>query len=786
MSPLSVRNTGKLKVNSAVKLDPQTASVIKANFGKYLTNDFQVINKSGTAANETISGCEIIPFKVDELGEVMELVDYSISWEEQANANRKAVVSNFKASSVLAQGKWYKIGITDDGVYKMDYSFLNSIGIDLSTLDPKNIRVYGNGGIILEEENKNFRYDDLEEDAITVVGEGDGVFNTTDYVLFYAKGMTRWDHVNNYQELLYTPVRDFYSDTSFYYINVDMGPGKRIVSQNSVASPNNVSTSSYDYYACHEVDNINFVKSGRNMYGEYFDVNTSFSFVWNDNNFVVNDTIRAESTIGGRGNINNQYEVSVNGIDYTHTIAGYDISNYLADYVILDTKSSKALNNNPTSLTAIVTRLTPNTVGWLDRVVINLRRNLVFSGTTFQFRDARITATGNICNYNITSNNASTTIWNVSDIINPYQQNVTTTGNVLSFNASADSLNEYVVFSTTSTLPKPTFVGNVVNQNLHALTQADYVIVSPAQFIPYANRLAALHEQQEGLTYAIVTPQQIYNEFSSGKIDASAVRDFTRMLYERGTVAGRPVKYCLLFGRGSYYNKNGRPGNSNFIPTYESENSISYIYSVASDDFYALMDPNEGFDAENDNLAAEDIGVGRFTVTSTSEADAVVKKVENYYKKTGLPPENVNNCSIAQGNQIFGDWRNHILFAADDGDGALHMTQADNLAGKVKTAAPAYNIDKVYIDAYKGLSTPGGKRYPDMQAAFNNRIEKGCLIMNYTGHGGEVGLSAERVVDIPTIEAWVILIIFRFSSRQPVSSVATMIPIAFRPANYVY
>lgn len=754
MSPLSTKHVGKLKVISAVKLDAQTANVIKTNFGKFLTNDFQVTNRNGIAANETMSACEIVPFMINDIGEVMELVDYTIVWEQQANAYRKANTNNFKSTSVLSSGKWYKIAITDDGVYKIDYAFLNSLGINVSTLDPKNIRIYGNGGVILQEENKNFRYDDLEENAITVVGEGDNVFNTTDYVLFYGKGMTRWDNKNNYKGLLFSPVRNFYSDTAFYYINVDKGPGKRIISQNSAASPSNVTTSTYDYYTYHEVDNINFVKSGRNMYGEYFDVNTSYSFVWNDNNYVVNDTIRVESTIGGRGNITNQYDVSVNGLIHTHSIAGYDISNYLADYVILDTKASKALNNNPTSLTAVVTRLTPNTVGWLDRVIINARRNLTFNGSTFQFRDCRITALGNTCNFNITSSTAGTTIWNVTDIINPYQQNVTVNGNILSFNANADSLNEYIVFNSSGNLPKPTFVGNVVNQNLHALTQADYVIISPSQFLPYANRLAVLHEQQEGLSYVVATPEQIYNEFSSGKIDASAIRDFTRMLYERGTALGRPVKYCLLFGRGSYYNKNGRPGNTNFIPTYETENSISFIYSVASDDFYALMDPNEGYNAENDNLDAQDIGVGRLIVTSTQQADNVVKKIENYYKKTGLPIENPNNCSVAQGNQIFGDWRNHILFAADDGDGSLHMTQADNLAGKVKNAAPAYNIDKVYIDAYKGLSTPGGKRYPDMQAAFNNRVEKGCLIMNYTGHGGEVGLSAERVVDIPTIDAW--------------------------------
>ncbi len=750
---INTKAVGKLNIISAVTLDVETANIIKANFGKYLSNDFQIFNHHGISVNETISTCKIIPFKLNELGEVIELVNYSISWDVTTSANKTSNANVFKNASVLASGKWYKLAITADGVYKLDYTFLNSIGINMGSLDPKNIRIYGNGGRILAEQNEDFRYDDLEENAIVVVGEGDNVFNGTDQVIFYGRGMTRWDKRPDYKCLLFAPYNNFYSDTTFYYLNVDIGAGKRVATQNSVATPTNVTTSTYDYYNCHEVDLVNFVKSGRNMYGEYLDVNTSYSFPFNDFNFVTGDTIRAESTIAGRGTISNQYNISVNGLSYNHSIAGFDISNYLADFVIIDTKCGKALNNNPNSITAVVSRLTPNTVGWIDKIAVNARRELVFNGAAFQFRDSRITALGNVCNYNVNSNgNSGTTIWNITDIINPYQQNCTSSGNILSFNASADSLNEYVVFSAAN-LPKPIYYGAVPNQNLHAIQQADYVIVSPSQFLPYANRLAALHQQEEGLTYTIVTPEQIYNEFSSGKIDASAVRDFTRMLYTRGTLIGKPTKYLLLFGRGSYFNRNGRPGNTNIIPTYETENSVSFIYSVASDDFYGLMDPQEGFNAENDPADAMDVGVGRITASTPSQADAVVKKIENYYRKTGIPIT-PDNCSITQNNQIFGDWRNHVMFCADDGDGALHMGQADNLAGKVKAASPGLNIDKVYIDAYKGLSTPGGRRYPDMQAAFNNRIEKGCLIMNYTGHGGEVGLSAERVVDIPTIDAW--------------------------------
>lgn len=744
---------GSLNVKSTLILDDETAAIIRENFGKYLTNDFQTQSKHSISSNQNISRIEIVPFKLNELNQVVELVDYSVNWNVQPQPSQKlSQTSQFKSSSVLASGKWYKLATTTEGVYKIDRAFLVSMGIDIASVNPKNISIFGNGGNALPEKNGDFRYDDLEENAITVVGENDNVFDDGDYILFYAKGMTKWEYKNDTKGLIFSSSHNIYSDTTFYYLTVDFSAGKRIAQQNSVLTPSNVNTSTYDYYVSHEQNLTNLVKSGRNLFGEYFDITTGYSFNYNDNNFVLGDTIRAEATVAGRGNINNQYNFTANGLFLGLVCVGFDITNYLADYAIIKTGAAKALNNNYSTISAFFERQTPNTVGWIDKFVINARREITYNGTPFNFRDSRISGLGNVCTYNLNSTGISNIlIWNVTNFVNPYQQNYSVSSNICSFTNNADSVNEYVVF-TTQNLPAPKFYGTVANQNLHAIQQADYVIVTPPEFIPYATRLAKLHEQEEGLTYAIVTTNQVYAEFSSGKIDPAAIRDFTRMLYTRGSAAGKPTKYLLLFGRGSYYNKNGRPGNSNLIPTYETENSVSIIYSVASDDFYGLMDPSEGFNAESSG--AMDVGVGRLIVTNTTQADEVVKKIENYYQKTGIPATAPDNCNTALSNQIFGDWRNHVLFCADDGDGSLHMTQADNLAGKVKTASPALNIDKVYIDAYKGLSTPGGRRYPDMQAAFNSRIEKGCLIMNYTGHGGEVGLSAERVIDIPTIYSW--------------------------------
>ncbi|MBL7916992.1 MAG: type IX secretion system sortase PorU, partial [Bacteroidia bacterium] len=659
-------------------LSVSLSDFIKTSYSNYLNANFQLSNSEAISSNKKINYCKVIPFKINSFNQVEELVDYEIVWKKQASSQRITSTTNFKSNSVLASGNWYKIAIVSTGVHKITRSFFTNAGIPIAGINPKNIRIYGNGGQQLAEKNINFRYDDLEENAIEVVGEGDNSFDVNDYILFYAKGTTTWQKTYLTSGLIFKHFNNIYSDTAFYYINFDLGPGKRINAQSSLTNPSNVTTSTYDYYTFHELDKTNFVKSGRNFYGEYMDFTTSYNFSYNDNNYIVGDTIRAECTIAGRGSSLNTYNVNGNGINFNIACNGLNLSNYLEDYAFIKTGEAKALNNNPNTISFTISKQTANAVGYIDKLTINARRGLTFNGSQFSFRDLRITNPGNICEYQLTAGNTSNiNIWNVTDQIKPYKQLYNVAGNNVSYIASSDSLNEYVIFNDFN-LPQPVYYGTVPNQNLHALQQADYIIVTPPQFLPQANRLALLHQQNEGLSYAVVTTNQVYNEFGSGKADAAAIRDFTRMLYTRGAAISKPTKYLLLFGRGSYYNKNGRAGNSNFIPTYQSENSVSVIYSVASDDFYSLMDDNEGELAES--FGGMDLGVGRLIVYTPTQAEEVTQKIENYYRKGGLPPTSIDNCNISEKNQLMGDWRNFLLFCADDGDLALHMSQADNLS----------------------------------------------------------------------------------------------------------
>jgi hypothetical protein len=271
-------------------------------------------------------------------------------------------------------------------------------------------------------------------------------------------------------------------------------------------------------------------------------------------------------------------------------------------------------------------------------------------------------------------------------------------------------------------------VGFIDNQNLHGISSQDLLIVTNPLFKEAADSIAEFHRYNDNLRVVVVTTDQIYNEFSSGAPDVSAVRDFARLIYNKGTGPENRLRYLLLVGDGSYNNASKAQGNSNFILTYQSQNSLNVEVSYVSDDFFGFMDDGEGGSASMENYHLE-LGVGRLPVKNADEAMALYRKIKNYntYKNKG-------------------DWQNNILFAADDENGNMHLNQANGLATWIDNNYPEFSIKKVFIDAYPQIVSTMGARYPDANRIICNNIEKGLLIFNYTGHGGELGLADEQIL----------------------------------------
>ncbi len=646
-----------------------------------------------------------------------------------SNSNDKAFTTN----SVLETGDWYKIAVLKDGIFKLSYNFLKELGLDVDNLNPANLKLYGNGGKMLPTLNSVDRADDIQQNAILIQGESDGSFDSGDYVLFYGQSPHTWSY--NTSSLLYEHQMNKYSDTTYYYLtfsNTGESP-KRIVSQSSQSSPTQV-VSSFDDYAYYEKDLLNLIKSGDQWFGEIFDIKTSYNFVFNFPNIDVSTPVSIKLSSAARSSVNSNFTVSSGSSSIIVTESLVNTASYSARYANL---GSGSMTITPTSdiinVTVNYNKPTSESIGWLDEIELNTRRNLIMSGEQLFFRDLQSVGIGNISTFNIGNAINIYKIWEITDPFNIKEQQYNLAGSTLSYSLSTDSLREFVAFTTNYETQVFGF-GKIENQNLHAITQADMVIVSHPNFLSQAAQLADFHTA-EGLSVIVVTPQQIYNEFSSGSPDIVAVRDFLRMLYERNSLTPTELpKYLLLFGDGSYDNKDRIVGNTNFILSYQTPNSIDIIGSLVSDDYYGLLDINEGTWAGTEYA---DIGIGRLPVKSQEEADNVVNKILSYNT-----PSSMN------------EWRNRTVFVGDDGDNNTHMSQSNSLAAMVESGYQSYNVNKIFLDAFKQETTAGGNRYPEVNLAINDAVDKGSLIVNYTGHGGETGWAHERILTVSDINNW--------------------------------
>lgn len=730
-----------------VSVDP---SQIPESWLNEIGNEFEVKTVINTLKKEEYAAAFVSSIRKNQLnGNYEQLTSFEIEWDQSQNRITTPTKRTYASNSVLASGTWYKIRVSQSGVHKITYTDLESYGIDPSSIVPANIRIFGNGGRMLPESNSILRDDDLVENAIVVEDGSDGTFDETDYILFYAEGPIYWDY--NPTTQLFNHNVNYYSDYSYYFLTVDQGVGLRISQR---ASETGVATNVVDRfidYGYHEINQYNLIKSGKNWLGEIFDgiSSNTYNFSFSVPGIISDSQTVATAVVVGRSSTNSSFTLSAAGASETAIITA--TSGYTNDYA----KPGIAELHFNTASTPVSFSITYNPAGnteamaWLDYLEFSTWRMLNLSGNQMAFRNTAVTGIGNISEYKINNVTAGVKVWDITDPQRPIEQQGTVTSGQWSSLVANDSLLEFIAF-TGSLYYSPIFVEMMVNQNLHSLGATDYIIVSHPNFRSQSEEIGMLHFLKEGISYVVVTPQEIYNEFSSGKQDPSAIRDFVKMFYDRATVPEETPRFLLLFGDASYDYKNRISGNTNMVPTFESINSLAPTASYSSDDFFGLLDDSEGADC----FGSLDIGIGRFPVTSGTEATGIVEKIRSYMTESSLF-EGQQGCQ--SGNcpvNNLADWRNMICFIADDGDGNLHFAQANKMANILDTMVNYLNIDKIYLDAYIQTSTPGGERCPEVNEAIDKRVRKGALIINYTGHGGEVGWAHERMLDIPTINAW--------------------------------
>ncbi len=679
--------------------------------------------KTGTERKKFIVRGDIFPFVFkDEIYQKLIFVELHLKSNLLTNYKKSSSVE----SSILSSGEWFNFRSNSDGIYRLSFQDLESLGMDVSNLDPRNLRIFGHPAGMLPSNNSSERPNDLIELAIEVVGQSDGIFDENDYVLFFGQSPHQWILNNN----LFSRQQHYYDDYCYYFISSDHGLGKRVDSFQSLFSAD-TTVNTFNDFQIHEIDNINLIKSGRNWFGEVFNNNDSKSYNFAFPNLTGNINIKIALASNTPSPYNSQFNISGAGMS-TETILINGVSgSYNKANLSYFEKNINPISENIQLTIEHVTSSTSSSA-WLDFIEINAERDLKMSNEQMLFRSISSVKSNSVSEFLLSNVSPLTRIWDVTFPLSPKSIKGNNSAYEFSFKISTDTLRNFIAFD--GDYLSVNLLGKVENQDLHAIKNIDYLIVSHPTFFEQANRLANFH-RNNGLTVEVVNPQQIYNEFSSGSQDVSAIRDFAKMLYEQES----PLKYLLLFGDASYDPKNRLPNNTNYIVSYQSENSTNELYSYVSDDYFALLDNEENIISDNPNTPFLDIGVGRFPVQTLEEAKIAVDKVINY-----------------SALESFGDWRLNICFVGDDNDESetVHSLQAEQLADYISTNYPIMNVDKIYLDAYEQESSTGGQRCESVNNAISDAINKGVFLVNYTGHGGELGWAHERILEIDDINSW--------------------------------
>ncbi len=640
----------------------------------------------------------------------------------------------YAANSRLVYGDWFKLWVRQTGIHKITYEDMRNMGMHVDGINPDFFSMFGRGGAIMSESAGSGKYDDLTEISIRVVTATPGSFKPGDYVLFYAEGPVTWKY--NPLSGRIDHATHLYTDVIGYFITVANYSGKRIPQADLVTAQSNAQTNNYTAVAVYEKEDFSLIKSGRKWFSHKFD-NYTRSITLPEFNFPDIDlNVPVSMGFGVAGRSTEQMSISIEVSDQivnTTNIAKYSsINDYARE--LTTTQSFNATSGN-FKVTARFNPPNSSALGWLDFISFNVRSKLKFRGSQMNFRDPQTLGADNITSFVLEADQQNVEIWDVTNHSYVHRIPTSQTGNNINFKVNTSRLREFIAFDGT-TFFTPEFAGKVPNQDLHAIGNHDMIIVTHPSLRSQATRLAKLHNNLGELSVKVVSLPDIYNEFSSGHQDITAIRDFMKMLYDRSSAEGYP-RYLLLFGNASYDVKDRIFNNNNLVPTYQGYNSVAPTSSFLTDDYFGMLDDGEGGGINVSGLI--DVAVGRLPVRTLEQATDVVTKIEAY---------------LTNSPATHGEWRNNIMVIGDDEDNNAHFNQAERLCDIIAEDHSIFNVNKVHFDAFRQNSTPGGGRYPDVNRELNSQVDKGVLITNYIGHGGELGWADERVLEISDITAW--------------------------------
>ncbi len=684
--------------------------------------------KSGKARDKFYTSIHINPIiKIN--GVPKKIISFKISYKYR-NQNRPLKTIPI-SNSVLASGDWYKFKVDKTGVYRINKSFLSSIGMNLDNLDPRTIKIFGNGGKALPFKNTDNNEFDLIENSIQLVGEEDGSFDNNDFILFYGVG-TKGFQGDNFDTNI-----NPYSDESYYFITSGGGLGNRIQQMLEPSGEATTIIDKYNNYQFFESDELNPAKVGRRWLSNRFDIESEQAFTLNFPNLVSGEFMNVKVKVASASETSTSMAISINGTSLDPLIF-----TPIDDPVLLDSK--QFIGEVPSGNENIVFNLiynnggNPSSIGYLDYISAEALVLLKGDNKQMPFRWNQASTTSGIGEYQINNASQFSQVWDITDP-NMIVSKTNGGNSLFSFKTNLGEPRHYVAVNPSnyyepikinqSYVPNQNLKGTIFNDESGNFKDIDYLIVTPSSLLQAATKLADHRYQMDGINIKVVTLNHIYEEFSSGKQDIAAIRNFVKYIYDNASSEDNRIKYLCLFGDTSYDYKDRISNNNNMVPTYHTLFSNSTFSSFMSDDFYGNMDPEEGLMLSTEKL---DIAVGRILADDLLLANDMVDKIIKYNSK-----------------ESYGNWRNDFVLVSDDVDEFWEFNSLqknlDRLGDEVSIRKPTINVKKLHSDSFQQIASAGGDRYPDVNNEFQNAVETGALIINYLGHGGEDGLASEFI-----------------------------------------
>jgi len=645
--------------------------------------------------------------------------------KQPVNSNVNAILkSQPVANSVLASGKWVKAGTNQSGIHKITFAALKSMGFQ----SPQNVKIFGFPPGMLPQMNSIPSSDDLTQYHVWQTKDK----QANDCFLIYVPGQVTWAFDPVSKSFVHS-INQFAEGRSFLYLTEDISTAQLVQLTPLITDSPSIIVNEFDDVVSYEEETYNLIETGSRWFSSLLTPNTTFVKTYKFQDHISNEPILINIAAAARCDLSSTLSLSVNNTT-VETMSFAPYSNFAeADYANLrESIFLKSVEGDDVNF-SLKYNSPVNGKCWLDYIRVQTRRKLNMKGEPLIFCDSRSVVPGNIAAFRIGNAGNGLKIWEITSPLKPAEIQSATTSSILAFKVMTDSLRRFIAFDPLSDFPAIEKVEEVNNQNLHGLSSPDMLIITSPDFKSEAERLALFHRQNSGLKVTVVNVAQIFNEFSGGIADVTAIRNFVRHLYRKSQNNNvSELKYLLIFGKGTYDNLHPVDAeNPCFVPSWQSESSLNPASSFVTDDYFGLLGEDEG-----GQKGIVDIGIGRIPCASAAEAKAIVDKILHY------------NTS-----PTMGEWRNNVCFVGDDEDYNIHVSDSEQLANFVNQNYPAFYTDKIYLDAFKEVTTPE-KRYPDATKALNNRVKEGALIINYVGHANEEGLAHEKILTISDIDSW--------------------------------